>query len=285
MEKKICNKCGTEKFESDFYLIKKTGKRKGNCSDCDKIYAKAYRENNKEVLRDKNKEHAKKYREANREKAREYAAKYAIENADKIQEYREANKEKAREYALNYREENLEMVNEYQKKYRDENKDKAKKYREDNKKELQEYHKKYREENSDKLKKYQKEYTKINRDNINNRVKERRVEDPLFKLSSNIRCLIKNSIKKCGYVKSKKSEEILGCSMQEFKEYLENQFESWMSWDNNGVYKKGELTWQLDHIIPVSSAKTEKEIIKLNHYTNFRPLESFENLKKSNKLL
>lgn len=253
--------------------------------DCDKLYAKAYREKNKDVLREKNKEHTKKYREANREKANEYAAKYAAENADKIHEYREANREKAREYALNYREENLNKVSEYQKKYRDENKEKAKKYREDNKKELQEYHKKYREENSDKLKEYQKEYAKANRGKINDRVKERKIEDPLFKLSSNVRCLIKNSIKKCGYVKSKKSEEILGCSIKEFKVYLESQFEPWMTWENNGMCKKGELTWQLDHIIPISSAKTEKEILELNHYTNFRPLESFENLKKSNKLL
>lgn len=66
---------------------------------------------------------------------------------------------------------------------------------------------------------------------------------------------------------------------------LESQFESWMSWENNGMYVKDLATWQIDHIIPISSAKTEEEVIKLNHYTNFRPLESFENLKKSNKIL
>ena len=30
--------------------------------------------------------------------------------------------------------------------------------------------------------------------------------------------------------------------------------------------------WDLDHIIPVSSAKTEEELIKLNLYENFQPL-------------
>jgi len=44
-----------------------------------------------------------------------------------------------------------------------------------------------------------------------------------------------------------------------------------MSWDNQGKY------WDIDHIIPVSSAKTEEEIIKLNHYTNLQPLESYYN--------
>ena len=43
--------------------------------------------------------------------------------------------------------------------------------------------------------------------------------------------------------------------------------------------------WSLDHIIPISLAKTEKELIKLNHYTNFQPLWKIENIKKGNKLL
>ena len=38
-------------------------------------------------------------------------------------------------------------------------------------------------------------------------------------------------------------------------------------------------------IIPISSAKTEEEIIKLNHYTNLQPLWSRENMSKGNKLI
>jgi hypothetical protein len=30
--------------------------------------------------------------------------------------------------------------------------------------------------------------------------------------------------------------------------------------------------WDIDHIIPVSSATSEEEVIKLNHYTNLQPL-------------
>ena len=58
-----------------------------------------------------------------------------------------------------------------------------------------------------------------------------------------------------------------------------------MNWDNYGKYN-GELNygWDLDHIIPVASAKTEEDIYKLNHYTNFQPLCSFtnRNIKKDN---
>jgi len=50
---------------------------------------------------------------------------------------------------------------------------------------------------------------------------------------------------------------------------LESKFEDWMNWDNQGKYN-GEFNygWDINHIIPISSAKTEDDIIKLNHYTN-----------------
>ena len=46
-----------------------------------------------------------------------------------------------------------------------------------------------------------------------------------------------------------------------------------MSWDNYGLYN-GELNygWDIDHIIPLASATTEKELLKLNHFTNLQPL-------------
>ena len=59
-----------------------------------------------------------------------------------------------------------------------------------------------------------------------------------------------------------------------------------MSWDNYGKYN-GELNfgWDLDHIIPLSSANNIDELIKLNHYTNFQPLCSRVNRHiKSDKL-
>ena len=100
----------------------------------------------------------------------------------------------------------------------------------------------------------------------------------LFNLKEKIRCLIKYSFKRNGFSKTSKTQQILGCTFEEFKQYLESKFESWMNWENRGLYN-GELNfgWDIDHIIPISSAKTDEDIIKLNHYTNLQPLCSYTN--------
>jgi len=99
---------------------------------------------------------------------------------------------------------------------------------------------------------------------------ERWKNDTNYKLSIIIRRMIRNSI---GSKKSKNSQEIIGCSFEEFKTYLESKFESWMSWKNYGLYN-GELNygWDIDHIIPISSARLYEDIVQLNHYTNLQPL-------------
>ena len=54
-----------------------------------------------------------------------------------------------------------------------------------------------------------------------------------------------------------------------------------MSWDNYGNPKDGifepNKTWDIDHIKPISYYTNEIELLELNHYTNLRPLCSYEN--------
>ena len=46
-----------------------------------------------------------------------------------------------------------------------------------------------------------------------------------------------------------------------------------MSWENHGLYDGNyNYGWDIDHIIPLASAITEDETIKLCHYTNLQPL-------------
>ena len=93
-----------------------------------------------------------------------------------------------------------------------------------------------------------------------------------------MRNLIRNAFRRGFTTKSKKTIEILGCSFEEFYKHLESRFDDKMNWGNQGTY------WHMDHIIPISSAKTEEEVYRLNHYTNFQPLYWLDNLIKSNKI-
>ena len=162
--------------------------------------------------------------------------------------------------------------------YYQQNKEKIKENRKIN-------HSKNRELENFKARKYSKE----NRKRLNvyrlNYDKKRISSDPLYRLIRNLRNLIRLSINNRGYIKNSKTQEILGCSLQEFKIYLESKFEYWMTWNNHGQYT-GEYnqTWQIDHIIPISTGTNEEEIIKLNHFTNLQPLCSRKNIEKSNKI-
>ncbi len=116
----------------------------------------------------------------------------------------------------------------------------------------------------------------------NNYYSNRRKIDPVFKLRCDLRNLIKGTFKKGvnNYIKSDTTENILGCTIEFFINYIQSLFTEGMTLENHG---QCEECWHFDHIIPISSAKTEEEVIKLNHYTNFQPLWSRENLSKGNK--
>jgi len=177
----------------------------------------------------------------------------------------------------------------------------SKKYYDKNKLNLKEKNKQWRINNPDKVKEilkrfllknpeYVRKYTINSRDKINKRYKDRRDTDINFKLKENIRNLIKNSLNYKNIKKNQRTNKILGCTNDDFKLHLESQFESWMTWDNYGNPKDGILqpdkTWDIDHIIPLNTAITEDELIKLNHYTNLKPLCSYVNrITKRGKLI
>lgn len=243
---KKCLKCENEKDEFEF------NKGSNRCKSCISKYQKEYRNSHKE-------------------KSKEYFKKYYNENKEEILN-------KSKEYYF----ENKEKVADYKKRYAIDNKDKLYRYmREyyiDNKEKLDVKNKKYVSENKDKLNEKRKVRNSLNRNIINKKERERRMNDPVYRLSQNIRTYIRYSIKSSGVKKNTKTQEILGCSFEEFRSYIESKFEPWMNWENYGLYN-GELNygWDIDHIIPISSSKSIDEVISLNHYTNLQPLCSHIN--------
>jgi uncharacterized Zn finger protein (UPF0148 family) len=74
--------------------------------------------------------------------------------------------------------------------------------------------------------------------------------------------------------------EIIGLRPPEFREYLSSKFQEGMTWENYGWD-----TWHVDHIIPLSTAKTKEEYCRLWYYTNLQPLWKDDNFKKGNNVL
>ncbi len=142
------------------------------------------------------------------------------------------------------------------------------------------YYLKNKEKFLEKSKQYFKDNQKIKQEKNNKRYKERRDSDPVFKLATNIKRNIRAILNKKGLVKKSKTSEILGCSYEDFKQHIESQWEAWMNWDNYGLYNgEPNYGWDIDHIIPSSSGKTEDDVIKLNHHSNLKPLCSYYNRK------
>lgn len=171
-----------------------------------------------------------------------------------------------------YVDNNIEVIKEYRKNYRNSNKDSAKEYR-----------KVYYNKNKEHLLKNAKEYRLKNLESINIWKKSyengQMLNNPLYLFKKRVRTLIGNSFKRACkgfYKKGNKTEEILGCDLYTFKDYIESMFKVGMSFDNYGE-------WHIDHIIPLATASNEYEIIKLNHYTNLQPLWATENFKKGKK--
>jgi len=159
------------------------------------------------------------------------------------------------------------------------------KYQTNREKEIQrvkEYQKKNREEvlkkklihaktyflkNHEKIKKYQKNYKSTRRKN-----------DSLFKLSGGLRSRLYGFLKKKQISKTNTTFDLVGCTPQELKIYLEQKFIDSMSWENQGK-------WHIDHIIPLSSATNKEELYKLCHFTNLQPMWAIDNIKKGSKII
>ena len=109
-------------------------------------------------------------------------------------------------------------------------------------------------------------------------IKQRRKSSVVEKLKYRISDRIRKNLRNKGFIKGRRTHEIIGCSISVLKSHLENSFLDGMQWNNHSI--RG---WHIDHIIPLSSAKTEEDLYKLWHYTNLQPLWWLDNLKKGSK--
>jgi hypothetical protein len=132
--------------------------------------------------------------------------------------------------------------------------------------------------NPEKKKAYNRRYREKTRIERNRKDKERKSKDPSYRISVNLRVRLNKAIK--NDQKSGSAVLDLGCSVEYLKQYLESQFDSWMSWDN---YGKGPGKWQIDHKMALCLFNLENrdEFLKATHYTNLQPLGYEEHLQKT----
>lgn len=158
-------------------------------------------------------------------------------------------------------------------------------YRKANKDELNAKKQIYRKNNPDKIKAYTKEY--INREDVKKRmreynkkyIKEHYDTDELYRFKLIIRADIYSSVTRQKYIKKRNMEEIVGCSIEDLISHLKQTY-----YNNYGVELESETDYQIDHIIPLASANSLEEVIKLCHYTNLQLLRSKDNREKSAKI-
>lgn len=170
------------------------------------------------------------------------------------------------------------------KKYYTENKDMIIEWKNKNITKIQEYQKryypKYREKNKEKIQQYKKRYQIINRTKISKQLNNRYKKDLSYRIKQNMRTRLNLAIKNNSKYSS--TIDLLGCSIEKFKLYIERKFQHGMTWDNYG--KDG---WHIDHIIPCSNfdlSKKDEQQICFN-YKNLQPLWAKDNLSKGDKVI
>jgi hypothetical protein len=197
---------------------------------------------------DKQTQARKRYAKDNVEAERLRAKKWQEENPEKFKASHRASREK-------HREKRLQMTRDW---------------REQNKEHLQAYNKANRARDCEKLKKW---------------AKAKYASDPKYALITKVRSLTRYAFDRLGFKKTSKTAEILGCDWETFKQHIESQFYGDMTWDSfqqkNHI---GTSMVEIDHIIPISSAKTEEDVMRLSLHTNLRPMWWLENREKRDKM-
>jgi hypothetical protein len=134
----------------------------------------------------------------------------------------------------------------------------------------EEYNKKKRES-------YQVRKNKINETRRKN-LQRRRDEEPRYRVMMALHVRLYDAVKHQRGVKSAKTIELLGCTVEQLQTFIEAEFTDGMTWENYGE-------WHIDHIRPCASFNLEdpEEQKKCFHWTNLQPLWALDNIRKGDK--
>lgn len=123
---------------------------------------------------------------------------------------------------------------------------------------------------------------KYRRNNGAKKLKIKRHTDIAFNIERKLRSRLRLAIKLDGGEKRHGTEEMLGCSFEEFREHLKSKFTEGMTMEK---VLSAEIV--LDHKIPCSlfDLENEEEQLKCFHYSNIQPLWKYDNDIKYDKYM
>jgi len=204
---------------------------------------------------------------------------YYLKNKEKEKirnrKYYDNNFEKENNRHLSHYYENWELVNKKQKEYVAKNRDKIAKYNVG-----------YLIRNGDKRRKYAKEYRAKNKEKIRIWQKNHYHENLFYRLKKTISSHVRKLLGSQGFEKNgSRTWGKLPYTAVQLKLHLESLFEPWMTWNNYGKPKNGEITWHIDHIIPCAALPFDSmdhpNFLKCWDLSNLRPLCAIENMRKN----
>ena len=174
-------------------------------------------------------------------------------------------------------------IDQYRRDHRDELKEKSRLYRIENPNVNKDYYScntDYFESYRQTHKVHYKQWREKNRKYLNLYLRNKRSTDVNFRLLCHLRSRISTLVRRGTKSKTSLTKSLLGCSIDEFRKYIETKFVGGMDWKNYGK-------WHLDHIIPCSSFDFSviSNLSKCFHYTNFQPLWATDNLRKGDRVL
>lgn len=263
-EFKKCPKCGGIFPKTSEYFYRTNGKLQSACKKCDNARKQKWRievraENGERL--DNMKASAKRSYEKRKDKHLDWARKYSAAHRE---QYRESNKR----YSETHKAEKAALTKEWWEKQTPEEREQRKKQYYQNSKE---YIRQYEREHSKERYAWKKKW-----------IKERKEKDPDFAFRESVRQAIYQAFTRRNQSKAEcgaKTLEIIGCSYSELKEHLKKTFKANYGYDYDGSEKV-----HIDHIVPLATAETREDVIRLCHYTNLQLLKPSDNTSKGARL-
>lgn len=143
------------------------------------------------------------------------------------------------------------------------------------------------QKNSDRILSANKQFTIDNKDwhrEYNaRRNRDKRRSDPAYRLRCNLSGVLRSIVRGLDNSGTKNGlVEIIGKKGSDLRNYLHSTFEATYGMPREWINLK-EV--EIDHIIPLSTAKTIEDVKRLNHYTNLQLLFKEDNRDKGTNLL